>query len=164
MKAIQRNSMQIIRAVSQRPACATFSSSAPSVEDITVQVNFMTEEGNRTTVPGLEGMSIHEVATMHNIDIGHQLCGSAVNKIHSDTWTEDLFGEGPQLGFDHIMISPADQAKIPPRLPTELELLRGVWDEDEISDNSRLSCMVVLSKDMDGMTVYVPDRVPDDGH
>ena len=82
-------------------------------------------------------------------------------KLHSERWTEDLFGEGPQLGHDHVMISKEWMEKLPPRFPQEVALLSTIWDADEITEASRLACMVVLEKEIDGMTVYLPDRVPD---
>ena len=88
--------------------------------------------------------------------------GDPIQKIHSAEWTEDLFGEGPQLGHDHIMIPDAWAAKMPPRLDVEVDLLHGVWDKDEVNGSSRLACMVTLTKELDGITVYLPDRVPDD--
>ena len=96
------------------------------------------------------------------IDIGYQCMGAPMTKVHSERWTEDLFGEGPQLGHDHVLIPKEWMAKLPPRVDREVDLLRTIWDEDEISDASRLSCMLPLSKAVDGMVVYMPDRVPDD--
>mmetsp|Transcript_48239 Transcript_48239/g.134972 ORF Transcript_48239/g.134972 Transcript_48239/m.134972 type:complete len:110 (-) Transcript_48239:1904-2233(-) len=107
-------------------------------------------------------MTLHEVAEMHQIDIGAQVCGAPMYKLHSERWTEDLFGEGPQLGHDHVMISKEWMEKLPPRFPQEVALLSTIWDADEITEASRLACMIVLQKEIDGMTVYLPDRVPDD--
>jgi hypothetical protein len=36
------------------------------------------------------------------------------------------------------------------------------WDDDEIFPESRLATQVTVTKEMDGMTVYVPDRLVDD--
>jgi hypothetical protein len=83
-------------------------------------------------------------------------------KVHSERWTEDLFGEGPQLGHDHVLIPKEWMAKLPPRAPQEVSLLETIWDADEITDASRLACMLPLTKELDGMVVYLPDRVPDD--
>jgi hypothetical protein len=83
-------------------------------------------------------------------------------KVHSERWTEDLFGEGPQLGHDHVLIPKEWMAKCPPRVEQEVTLLATIWDPDEITDASRLACMLPLTKELDGMVVYLPDRVPDD--
>ena len=65
---------------------------APTVADITVQLTFIDHEGSRATVPGRVGMSISDVAEMHGIDIGPTCGGGVIDKVHSDEWTEDLFG------------------------------------------------------------------------
>lgn len=96
------------------------------------------------------------------IDIGYQIVGDPVFKIHSERWTEDLFGEGPQLGHDHVMLPGEWLAKLPPRADYEVDLMRTVWDKDEVTDASRLSCCITLTKELDGIVVYLPDRVPDD--
>ncbi len=83
-------------------------------------------------------------------------------KIHNERWTEDLFGEGPQLGHDHVMIPNNWAAKIPPRFEQEVRALKENWDDEEINDNSRLASMIHLTKELDGIVVYMPDRVPDD--
>mmetsp|Transcript_20969 Transcript_20969/g.41558 ORF Transcript_20969/g.41558 Transcript_20969/m.41558 type:complete len:145 (+) Transcript_20969:1-435(+) len=139
-----------------------FSAAAPSVADVTVKVNFVDEDGYRVTVPGRIGQTVHDVAVMHGIDIGYQIMGAPVSKVHSERWTEDLFGEGPQLGHDHVLIPKEWMAKLPPRADYEVDLLDTIWDEDEITDASRLSCMLPLTMELDGMVVYLPDRVPDD--
>ncbi len=44
----------------------------------------------------------------------------------------------------------------------QVRALREHWDEDEISESSRLASMIELTKDLDGLVVYMPERVPDD--
>lgn len=119
-------------------------------------------QGYRATVPGRVGQTVHDVAIMHGIDIGAQIVGAPMYKIHNDRWTEDLYGEGPQLGHDHVMIPKEWADKMPPRYDQEVRALNENWDEDEINDRSRLACMIHLTKELDGLVVYMPDRVPDD--
>ena len=40
--------------------------------------------------------------------------------------------------------------------------LEDYWEWDEIFEGSRLASVVTLTKGMDGMVVYVPDRIVDD--
>ena len=96
------------------------------------------------------------------IDIGYQIVGDPVYKIHSERWTEDLFGEGPQLGYDHVMLPGEWRDKVPPRATFEEDLMKSVWDKDEVTDSSRLACCIELTKELDGIIVYLPDRVLDD--
>jgi hypothetical protein len=44
----------------------------------------------------------------------------------------------------------------------EVELLENVWTEEGINGSSRLSDMVKLTKDLDGILVYLPQRVADE--
>jgi hypothetical protein len=44
----------------------------------------------------------------------------------------------------------------------ELKRLQDYWEEDEIFPESRLASQVQITPQMDGMTVYVPDRIVED--
>merc|ERR1719329_1402221 len=99
---------------------------------------------------------------MHGIDIGPSSSGGLVDRVNSDTWTETLYGEGTNTGFDHVLISGngADFAKKMDWV--EERLLNDYWDDDEIFPESRLASQITLTKEMDGMVVYIPDRLVDD--
>ena len=60
------------------------------------------------------------------------------------------------------MFSRARNCARAPRVRQEVRLLQRVWDDDEIKASSRLSCMITLTKELDNLLVYLPDRVPDD--
>eukprot|EP00615_Pteridomonas_danica_P013238 CAMPEP_0114358280 /NCGR_PEP_ID=MMETSP0101-20121206/22193_1 /TAXON_ID=38822 ORGANISM="Pteridomonas danica, Strain PT" /NCGR_SAMPLE_ID=MMETSP0101 /ASSEMBLY_ACC=CAM_ASM_000211 /LENGTH=146 /DNA_ID=CAMNT_0001501333 /DNA_START=56 /DNA_END=496 /DNA_ORIENTATION=- len=135
---------------------------APMVSDVTVYVNFLDHQGYRAKVPGRIGQTIYEVASMHNIHIGYQISSDPISKVHNERWTEDLFGEGLMLGHDQIQIPKEWLAKIPPRSEREEELLEVVWTEDGFNDSSRLSQAVTLTKELDGILVYLPSPVDDE--
>jgi hypothetical protein len=44
----------------------------------------------------------------------------------------------------------------------ESAMIADHWEWDEIFDGSRLASAVRLTSEMNGMTVYVPDRIVDD--
>ena len=97
LSRVARASRPLVARSLSTPAAAV----APTVADITVQLTFIDHEGSRATVPGRVGMSISDVAEMHGIDIGPTCGGGVIDKVHSDEWTEDLFGacggrEGPR--------------------------------------------------------------------
>ena len=46
---------------------------------------------------GPRGMTVSEVAELHGIDIGPTAVAGVVERVNSDVWTEDLFGEGASL-------------------------------------------------------------------
>lgn len=48
------------------------------------------------------------------------------------------------------------------KTPIEEQMIDDHWDFDEIYEGSRLASAVTLTKEMDGMVVYVPDRIVDD--
>jgi hypothetical protein len=111
---------------------------------------------------GRLGKNLHETCLEHGIDIGPSSVGGAVEAVRSDTWTEPLFGEGPSSGYDHVLLVGNGVETAPKKSHVEDKLLNQYWDLDEIFPESRLAAMVTLTKAMDGMTVYVPDRLVDD--
>ena len=105
------------------------------------------------------GKTIHETCTMHGIDIGPAYRAGDDQIQRTERWIEATFGEGPSSGFDHVILhgNGSDEACV--RSDRELSQISDYWDDDEVYDNSRLACMVTLTKAMDGMIVYVPDRL-----
>ena len=99
---------------------------------------------------------------MNNIDLGPSSVGGAVEEVRSDTWTEPLYGEGPTTAYDHILIVGKGAETAKPKTWVEESILAQYWDEDEIFPESRLASQVLVTKEMEGMTVYVPDRIVDD--
>lgn len=99
---------------------------------------------------------------MNDIDLGPASVGGLVEKVQSDTWTEPLYGEGPSTGYDHVLLVGSGADTAAPKTWVEDKMLEDFWDEDEIFPESRLASQVVVTKQMDGMTVYVPDRIVDD--
>lgn len=130
-----------------------------SVSDVTVKVTFIDHEGSRASVPGRVGMSISQVAHMHGIDIGPTAYAAAMQEFHSPEWTEDKFGFGPALGFDHVQIPEGWHKHLPKMSGKEQELLEMYWEE-EVTASSRLGCMIPLKKELDGIQVYIPDGIP----
>jgi hypothetical protein len=108
------------------------------------------------------GKSLHEICEMHGIDIGPASMAGVYEKVRSDTWTEPLYGEGPTSGFDHVLITGPGVDTAPPKNITEERMLNQYWEEDELFPESRLASVITLTKEMNGMTVYVPDRIVDD--
>lgn len=152
----------IQRRLATNAPAAIYPTDMPSVADITVKLTFIDPTGARRIVPGYVGKNLHETCIMHGIDIGPSSVGGAVEAVRSDTWTEPLYGEGTTTGYDHVLISGngADTAKHMDWV--EEKMLKEYWDEDEVFPESRLASQIVLKKEMDGMVVYVPDRLVDD--
>jgi hypothetical protein len=53
------------------------------------------------------------------------------------------------------------KSALPFQSAVEIVGLEDFW-EDEVTSSSRLACMVKLTKDMEGMVVYIPDGPPTD--
>ena len=110
------------------------------------------------------GKSLLETCTMHDIDLGPHSIGGLPEARRSETWMEPLYGEGVTSGFDHVVLAGPGINTGAHKTNQEQDMIDQYWDWDEIYENSRLACCVVLTKEMDGMTVYVPDRIIDDYH
>eukprot|EP00555_Chaetoceros_dichaeta_P002020 CAMPEP_0198249752 /NCGR_PEP_ID=MMETSP1447-20131203/1164_1 /TAXON_ID=420782 /ORGANISM="Chaetoceros dichaeta, Strain CCMP1751" /LENGTH=186 /DNA_ID=CAMNT_0043934447 /DNA_START=93 /DNA_END=653 /DNA_ORIENTATION=+ len=134
----------------------------PSVMESIVKLNFIDPSGARRQVPGFIGKTIYDTCEMHGIDLGPASCGATLEEVRSDTWTEPLYGEGPTSGFDHVLITGNGVETAKPITWMEERSLGDYWDDDEIFPESRLATQVFLTEEMDGMTVYVPDRLVDD--
>ena len=79
----------------------------------------------------------------------------------SERWIEDAYGEGPASWSSHVVIPKEWYEKLPEPMFAEKETLDLV-DPEDITPTSRLATEIVLTKDLDGMTVYVPDPPPND--
>ena len=99
---------------------------------------------------------------MHGIDLGPASVGGSVEEVRSSTWTEPLYGEGPTTGYDHVLLTGNGAETAKPKTHVEENMLTHYWDDDEIFPESRLATQVLLTPQMDGMIVYVPDRIVDD--
>mmetsp|Transcript_8194 Transcript_8194/g.11704 ORF Transcript_8194/g.11704 Transcript_8194/m.11704 type:complete len:174 (-) Transcript_8194:260-781(-) len=154
--------MSSTRAMSTGSDLTSASKTMTSVYDSIVKLNFVDPSGARRQVPALVGKTIYEICDMHSIDLGPASTGGPVEAVRSDTWTEPLYGEGPTTGYDHILLVGNGSSTVTPMTHAEEKVLKQYWDDDEIFPESRLATQIVVNKDMDGMTVYVPDRLVDD--
>jgi hypothetical protein len=110
----------------------------------------------------LQGKTLWEVCDMQGIDLGPACVGAPPEVKRTDTWIEPTFGEGVSSGYDHVILVGNGIETAERKTPIEQQMLEDYWDFDEIYEGSRLASAVTLTKEMDGMTVYVPDRIVDD--
>lgn len=99
---------------------------------------------------------------MHRIDIGPSSMGAPPEVTRTDSWTEPTFGDGISSGYDHVVLVGKGSDSGVRKTPVEHQMIQDHWDFDEIYGKSRLASTVVLTPEMDGMTIYVPDRIVDD--
>ena len=108
------------------------------------------------------GKSLYEICEMQGIDIGPSSIAAPPEVKRTDTWHEPTFGEWTSSGFDHVVLVGKGSETADRKTPIEQQMLEDYWDWDELFEGSRLASTVMLTKEMDGMTVYVPDRIVDD--
>jgi hypothetical protein len=107
------------------------------------------------------GTSLYEACEINEVELGPMTeCGPA-EVVHSERWTEPVFGDGPTSGYDHVVLTGPGVDTATPVTPTETRMIEDYWDFDEIFPESRLASMIKLTKAMDGMIVFVPPRVDD---
>ena len=136
----------------------------PSVFDKIVRVTIIDPSGARRIIPAYVGQSLYAACELNGVDLGPASFGAPQQKVRSDTWTEPLSGEGANSGLDHVLLQGGNEgvAQAEPPHSNETAMLEKYWDDDEIFPESRLASMVEINDKMDGMVVYVPDRLVDD--
>lgn len=105
---------------------------------------------------------MYQAFEMQGLDIGPSSGGAAPEILRTEHWIEPTFGEGPTSGYDHVVLAGKGADTVTRMTPVEQEQLEDFWDFDEVFSGSRLASTVTLTKAMDGMVVYVPDRLADD--
>lgn len=79
-------------------------SGAPMVADSLVSVTFVKSTGERFPVQGFLGSTVAETAQKYGLMFEGATTGLINQKVHSDAWTEDLFGEGPNCIETHVVM------------------------------------------------------------
>lgn len=115
----------------------------------------------KPTIRFLLGTTLYEACESNEVELGPSTIGGPSQIIHSERWTEPVFGEGPTSGYDHVVLSGPGANTAAPVTRSESRMIEDYWDFDEVFQESRLASMVTLTKQMDGMIVYVPPRVDD---
>jgi len=148
----------------QQAALPAITRKFATVAEKTVNVTFVNHEGSRLTVPGLVGQNLFEVATMHKLDMEGPCAGGGhpPEVVRSAEWTEPLYGEGPQCAYCHVMVPAQWNERLPAPRASETSCLNSFYDEEDISQTSRLACQITLTKDLEGLTVFIPDAPPSD--
>ncbi|XP_041354965.1 adrenodoxin-like protein 2, mitochondrial [Gigantopelta aegis] len=119
------------------------SSSAPKLQKATVNIYFVTKDGDKHQVKAKLGDNLLDVVLENDVDIdGFGACEGTL-----------------ACSTCHLIFNKADYDRLPEK-PTdeELDMLDLAYD---LSDTSRLGCQVIISKDMDGIEIRVPSGVAD---
>ena len=102
------------------------------------KIVFIEPGGGRREVDAPVGITVMEAARQHGVRGVVAQCGGAC-----------------ACATCHVYIEPAWLAKLEPREEMEEGMLETAW---EPRDNSRLSCQVHVTADLDGLEVTVPEQ------
>ena len=96
------------------------------------KVHVTDREGNKHEIEGIEGWRVMEVIRDNDLPIKAE-CGGACS-----------------CATCHVYVAQDWLAKCPPMQDEEEEMLDEAFD---VEDNSRLSCQILLTEDLDGIEV-----------
>jgi 2Fe-2S ferredoxin len=102
------------------------------------KIVFIEPGGSRRVVDAPIGVTLMEAARQHGVRGVVAQCGGAC-----------------ACATCHVYIEPARLAKLGPREEMEEGMLETAW---EPRGNSRLSCQIQITADMDGLEVTVPEQ------
>lgn len=102
------------------------------------KVVFIEPSGERREIEATAGLSLMEAARQHGVDGIVAQCGGAC-----------------ACATCHVYVSPAWLARLAPRDEMEAGMLENAW---EPRANSRLSCQIAVTAELDGLEVSVPER------
>ncbi len=100
-------------------------------------IKFVDADGNETTVDAKAGMSVMRAAIENDIDGIEAECGG-----------------GCMCATCHVFVDESWMGKLSTALPEEHDMLEETATER--TAQSRLSCQIMISDDMDGLIVRLP--------
>ena len=106
------------------------------------RIVFIERGGRRRELDAPLGITLMEVARQHGVQGVVAQCGGAC-----------------ACSTCHVYIDPAWISKLEPRDEMEEGMLENAW---EPRANSRLSCQIHITADLDGLEVTVPERQRED--
>jgi 2Fe-2S ferredoxin len=101
-------------------------------------VVFIEPGGSRRETAAPVGMTLMEIARQNGIEGIVARCGGAC-----------------ACATCHVYVAPEWLARLEPREDMEEGMLESAW---EPRDNSRLSCQIHITPELDGLTVQLPER------
>jgi ferredoxin, 2Fe-2S len=102
------------------------------------KVVFIEPGGSRRETAAPVGMTLMEIARQNGIEGIVARCGGAC-----------------ACATCHVYVAPEWLARVEPREDMEEGMLESAW---EPRDNSRLSCQIHITPELDGLTVQLPER------
>lgn len=103
-----------------------------------VKIVFVGSDGSRRTVGARVGGSVMSAAMTHGIDELYAECGGAA-----------------MCATCHVYVDHADLGRLQPMSDVENEMLDATAAQR--LPNSRLSCQVTVTRELDGLVVHLPE-------
>jgi hypothetical protein len=123
---------------------------------------FLHVESRSHSFPRLHlGTTLYEACEVNEVELGPPPIGGPTQIVHTEQWTEPVFGKGPTSGYDHVVLSGPGVNTATPKTRPESRMIEDYCDFHEVFAETRLASMITLTKQMDEMIVYVPARVND---
>ncbi len=98
---------------------------------------FIENDGNRKEVDAPNGLSVMEIAHRHGVDIEGACDGSLA------------------CSTCHVIVEPAWAAKLDEPSEDEEDMLDLAFG---LTETSRLGCQIIMSEELDGLTVKLPQE------
>lgn len=102
------------------------------------KITFIERDGNRREVEAPVGLSILEIAHRNSIDIEGACEGSLA------------------CSTCHVIVAPEDFERLPDAAEEEEDMLDLAWG---LTKTSRLGCQIIITEELDGLTVSLPSEV-----
>jgi ferredoxin len=134
-------------AASTAPRLSRLAGSATVADAQVTCVFVFKKQQQRITVPGMVGWTLLETAEHHNLPL--RGCRA------QEPWNYSTFGEGPGSVEDHVVVAQEFYDKCGPMSEQELELIE--VSEGFPTPTSRLAACITLTKELDGISVIVPE-------
>lgn len=123
--------------------------------DNTITINVYEADGTLKTITGDVGkQSLFEAIVEGGIKIPYWTACDASVVTNPEQQLED-WGDGPACTYCSVHVADEFLGKMLPQEWKELDLL---WYTEDYRKNTRLSCQIPLTKDLDGMTVAVAEE------
>ena len=102
------------------------------------RVTYISQDQKQTTLDIEIGTSVMQAAVLHGVDGIVAECGGSC-----------------MCATCHVYVEDGQRAVVPPMEPDEDAMLEGTASERR--PNSRLSCQLVVTPEMEGLVVYLPE-------
>ncbi|GGB36126.1 ferredoxin family 2Fe-2S iron-sulfur cluster binding protein [Tistrella bauzanensis] len=102
------------------------------------KITFIERDGNRREVEAPVGLSILEIAHRNSIDIEGACEGSLA------------------CSTCHVIVAAEDFERLPEAAEEEEDMLDLAWG---LTKTSRLGCQIIITEELDGLTVALPTEV-----